>query len=562
MQPPISLGTVLQNRYLIKQILGQGGFGRTYLAEDQGRFQELCAIKELIPMTTEPAAWEKSQELFQREAAILYQIQHPQIPQFRERFEHEQRLFLVQDYVEGKTYRRLLEDHQAINSKFTESEVLKLLRSLLPVLDYIHGRGIIHRDISPENIMLRDRDQQPVLIDFGVVKELATKLQSPNQTGAATYVGKLGFSPAEQMQTGQAYPSSDLYSLAVTAIVLLTGKEPQDLFDENQLAWNWQKWVAVSPKMAMVLTKMLSYRPGDRYQNAMEVLEALRSIESGNTPVVNNPQSNVQTVAVGHRPDPVTPSTPQRPDAVIPPPATRSILDNPLAVAAITLGVIIFAGFGSWIIVRSIRTQSQADNQPVAPQTFASPLVTAGTPTPKLTESTEPTEEPTQTPTSTPTQAPVIKIKRLTFGASNIAKVDDTIRANQVIRYTFRGKVEQQITAALSQESGVALTVLAPNGKPVETTAQGVTFYQGILPVTGRYTVELSLNPGVNESDFSLNVGLEDLLTPSPTPRETTAEPIPIETPTPTTEPIPTETAIPEPIITPDGTISTPGTGQ
>ncbi|MGL4617460.1 MAG: protein kinase domain-containing protein, partial [Chroococcidiopsis sp.] len=105
LQPPLQLGTVLQNRYRVDRVLGQGGFGRTYLAEDLGRFNELCALKELIPAQADNYALEKSQQLFQREAAILYQIQHPQVPQFRATFEEDRRLFLVQDYVAGKTYR-------------------------------------------------------------------------------------------------------------------------------------------------------------------------------------------------------------------------------------------------------------------------------------------------------------------------------------------------------------------------------------------------------------------------------------------------------------------------
>lgn len=261
MQPPISTGTVLQNRYQIIQILGQGGFGRTYLAEDQRRFNELCAIKELIPNTTDPVAWQKAQELFLREANILYQIEHPQIPKFRERFEQDQRLFLVQDYVAGKTYHTLLDERKAVGGAFTEQEVLQLMRSLLSVLEHIHSRGIIHRDISPDNIILRDLDNQPVLIDFGVVKELATRLQSANSTVPGTYVGKLGYSPSEQMQTGQVTPSSDLYALAVTAIVLLSGKEPQELFDENLLTWSWQRWVTVSSHLTQILNRMLSFRP-------------------------------------------------------------------------------------------------------------------------------------------------------------------------------------------------------------------------------------------------------------------------------------------------------------
>ena len=104
MQPAIPSGTVLQNRYHILRILGQGGFGRTYLAEDRGRFDELCAIKEYVSPKTGAYALEKSKELFEREASILYQIQHPQVPQFRAVFEENDRFFLIQDYVAGQTY--------------------------------------------------------------------------------------------------------------------------------------------------------------------------------------------------------------------------------------------------------------------------------------------------------------------------------------------------------------------------------------------------------------------------------------------------------------------------
>ena len=268
MQLPIPIGTILQNRYHILNVLGQGGFGRTYLAEDQGRFNEPCALKELIPAQSGGYALEKSKELFQREATILYQISHPQIPQFRATFEQDQRLFLVQDYVEGKTYRELLNDRRMQSIAFSEVEVLQWLELLLPVLEHIHGKGIIHRDISPDNIILRQRDQLPVLIDFGVVKELATRIQFET-TEQATTVGKLGYSPSEQMQSGRAYPSSDLYSLAVTAIVLLTGREPQELFNDSMLTWQWQQRVAVSPALAYVLNKMLSQKPGDRYQTCL-----------------------------------------------------------------------------------------------------------------------------------------------------------------------------------------------------------------------------------------------------------------------------------------------------
>ncbi|MGD1860996.1 MAG: protein kinase, partial [Leptolyngbyaceae cyanobacterium] len=239
---PLPSGTVLQSRYRIIQLLGQGGFGRTYLAEDQGRFQERCAVKEFLPQQGEDFS-SKSTELFQREATILYQIQHPQIPQFRATFEVEGRLFLVQDYVEGHSYRELLNQRRSQHPpSFSEAEVRQFLQQMLPVLAHIHAKGIIHRDISPDNILLRNRDRLPVLIDFGVVKEVVTRVQLSGTTYNATTVGKPGYAPSEQMQSGRAYPSSDLYSLAVTAIVLLTGREPQDIFDDVNLSWHWQQY--------------------------------------------------------------------------------------------------------------------------------------------------------------------------------------------------------------------------------------------------------------------------------------------------------------------------------
>jgi serine/threonine protein kinase len=549
MQPPITIGTVLQNRYRIVQILGQGGFGRTYLAEDQRRFDELCAIKELIPTIIATSVWEKTQELFHREAAILYQIEHPQVPKFRERFEQDQRLFLVEDYVAGKTYRTILSERQAVAQTLTEQEVLQLIRSLLPVLEHIHSRGIIHRDISPENIILRDSDAQPVLIDFGVVKEIATRLQSPTSTAPVTTVGKLGYSPSEQMQTGQAYPNSDLYSLAVTAIVLLTGREPSELFNETQLTWNWQQWARVNPRFAQVINRMLNYRPSDRYQSATEVMQAL---QTGDQPNGSNPNvSNMQTIAVGGRqPNPVVPppASPNRPAPVIPPSNNNSsVLDNPLAIGAIGSAVVILAGVGSWALVSSIRSQSNRPTE-TPPQTFPSPVITGET---SLT--------PTPTPTVTKSE-PVILSKRLNLGASNTTTVEDTLAENQIVQYSFLGQKGQNLSTFLDSGSEIVLTVLDANKQLIDNRANQVQSYQGILPLTGRYIIQISLLPGVAESDYSLNVALEKpiqetpTLTPTPTPTETIIETptptptvIPTETPTETPTPIPTETPIPSP---------------
>jgi serine/threonine protein kinase len=285
------VGTILRHRYLIKQILGQGGFGRTYLAIDQERFNEPCVLKEFTVPYQDDALVEKAKTLFQREASTLYQIQHPQIPRFWAAFEDEQRLFLVQDFVKGETYRHLLQARKHQGQAFSEAEVLHCLNHLLPVLSYLHDRDIIHRDISPENIILRTSDSEtllfgqpdassiapplPVLIDFGAVKEAASHWPI---ISAITRVGKVGYAPPEQLQTGNVSPHSDLYALGATSLVLLTGREPQVLLDSQTLTWQWQPYAKLSDTLATVLQKMLALQPNERYQSAREVWRDLQPL--------------------------------------------------------------------------------------------------------------------------------------------------------------------------------------------------------------------------------------------------------------------------------------------
>lgn len=504
MQPPIPLSTVLQNRYRLIKILGQGGFGRTYLAEDIGRFNELCALKELIPAQSEPQSLDKAQQLFQREASILYKIHHPQIPQFRATFEQDRRLFLVQDYVAGKTYWELLQEKQAQGTTFLESEVMQLLQQILPVLAHLHIRGIIHRDISPDNIILRQSDRQPVLIDFGVVKELATRFQSPDGKSIATTVGKLGYAPVEQMQTGRAYPSSDLYALAVTCIVLLTGREPPGLFDDTDFSWDWQRWAKVSPRLTQVLNRMLAYKPSDRYQGVAEVAKALQEGDSIAPPVPS--ASELNTIAVGRRPNELESSHSKYQVE----PVTRiSIWERWWAIAGIFIIVALIAGgsslfFVSWLLNR---------NQDAAPQSFPSPLVSIS-PTPSIT------------PTPTPSPEPTNFSQRLNLIPGEVTNVEGTLQANTTANYLFSAEQGQLFTADLAQFEGVLLTIIGPNQAPIDDRANRVTRYEGELPATGEYAIVLSPVQGVDtNSKYQLSVRLENPIPPTPTP---------IETPTPT----------------------------
>ncbi|HEY9888172.1 MAG TPA: serine/threonine-protein kinase, partial [Candidatus Obscuribacterales bacterium] len=240
---------LLGSRYRILRELGRGGFGYTYLAEDLNRFNELCVLKEFFPQVNDEAALQKAKQLFEREAGVLYQLNHPQIPKFRELLRVQTnghgRVFLVQDYVEGPTYQELLETRLQGGDRFSEGEVTQLLQQILPVLDYLHSIGVVHRDIAPDNLILRNVDGLPVLIDFGGVKQLATAVQQ--QVGGAnvpTRLGKVGYAPEEQLASGQVSPSADLYALAVTVLVLLTGQAPEILYDRYTKQWRWREYVS------------------------------------------------------------------------------------------------------------------------------------------------------------------------------------------------------------------------------------------------------------------------------------------------------------------------------
>lgn len=293
---------LINDRYHIERMLGRGGFGRTYLASDTYRFGDLCVLKQFAPANRAPAILQRSRELFEREAKVLYQINHPQIPKFLAWFTQADQLFIVEEFINGKTYLELLEERKQRGSTFLEPEIIEWLKDLLPVLDYLHGINIIHRDISPGNVMLSHPGAKPVLIDFGVVKEVASQIWS-QQMGSfqalpqASRVGKPGYSPREQMQFGQCYPCSDLYALGMTALVLLTGRNPQWLLEQRLVQPQWRTQVQISESLWQILDKMVAENPRDRYPTARAVLVALQSSSPSAAPGNASALATAPTVA-------------------------------------------------------------------------------------------------------------------------------------------------------------------------------------------------------------------------------------------------------------------------
>lgn len=276
----LTAGAKIGGRYIVQRVLGQGGFGRSYLVEDSQRFGENCVLKEFFPAKKSSRSLKKALDLFKREAKTLYQLDHPQVPKFLACFTQGQRLFIVQEYIDGVPYAQLIRQRRQQHRQFSEPEVIQWLMQMLQVLDYLHSLNIVHRDIAPDNIMYcRDRNL-PVLIDFGLVSDALSNLLSEEDSAPyggqpATMVGKFGYSPPEQMHLGQCFPCSDLYALGVTAIVLLTSRYPRDLIDQDSLDWRWQTYVTLSPELTAILTRLVQPKPKVRFQTAREVMQQL-----------------------------------------------------------------------------------------------------------------------------------------------------------------------------------------------------------------------------------------------------------------------------------------------
>ncbi|WP_373547727.1 serine/threonine protein kinase [Chamaesiphon sp.] len=304
--------SLLANRYQLQQILGQGGFGRTFLALDRHCFDRLCVVKEFLPQQHGDDEIRKSRELFVREAKILDRIDSAQVPKFFACFEEDRKLFLVQEYIQGQTYDRILRERKQQGQTFSELEVIKWLKDLLPVLGYLHDLQILHRDISLDNVMRHDDSHLPVLIDFGIGR--SALIPGQNGSPASDYptnqsiVGKIGYAPYEQIWLGQSFPSSDLYALAVSAVVMLSGCDLQAFNRRLLLQAEWQLQHSVSHGLVEILDRMLQDNPSHRYQTAAANLADLEQLmpESQATiaplnsaPTVMRPQLPTATTATG-----------------------------------------------------------------------------------------------------------------------------------------------------------------------------------------------------------------------------------------------------------------------
>jgi serine/threonine protein kinase len=307
------LTQLLRGHYRVKRVLSdEGGFGRTYLAEDADKLNERCVVKQLAPKVQGTWALAKAVELFKEEAKRLQELgRHLQIPTLLAYFEQDNYLYLVQEFVDGQNLFKELQQ----KSTLSERDVREVLLDVLPVLQFIHEHGVIHRDIKPQNIMRRSlqssfpKPSHPpsqgnlgnvglvrgdlVLIDFGASKQLTATVQSK----PGTTIGSFGYSPIEQINGGEAYPGSDLFSLGATCFHLLSAISPFQLWTEFGYGWvnSWRQYLKyqVSEEFGEIMDKLLKKSIHDRYQSANDVLEDLILQSSASYPISNLPQQNL-----------------------------------------------------------------------------------------------------------------------------------------------------------------------------------------------------------------------------------------------------------------------------
>ncbi|WP_016951752.1 bifunctional serine/threonine-protein kinase/formylglycine-generating enzyme family protein [Anabaena sp. PCC 7108] len=276
---------LLGGRYEMIEVLGTGGFGVTYKATDtQKPSKPICVVKELLPQHHFNV---RVANFFDKEARILEVLgTHSQIPHLLAYFEENQKFYIVQEFIQG----RCLDKEILRGKQLSEGYVTKLLQDVLEVLAFVHQQGVIHRDIKPPNLIRRQQDGKVCLIDFGIVKEMATQmLNSHGNLQSSIVAGTYGYMPSEQAR-GKTVFQSDIYAVGITAIQALTGLHPQNIEENPETGeLEWKQAVQVSNNLTEVLTKMVRRHYSLRYSNAQTALADLKKLTSSLPTVIPVP---------------------------------------------------------------------------------------------------------------------------------------------------------------------------------------------------------------------------------------------------------------------------------
>lgn len=282
-------GTDLQNgRYTIRVALGNGGFGITYKAWDN-RLRRYVAVKEFFPAGIvyrdiyngrdaqcfqDPRIFQRGKRRFRREAQTLANLDFPHIVKVYDSFEENNTAYIVMEYIEGVTLAQYVEK----NGPMPGARLLELFLPLMCDLDAVHKNGLIHRDISPDNIMLTEESGRLKLIDFGTAKDLAPSDEKSRGYSMTHSVVRINYSPIELFSSAEKLPPADIYSLCATMYFCLTGEEPPASLDRafnDTLKAPSASVGSVNKNLDKAILKGLSLKPEDRYASVEKLMQAL-----------------------------------------------------------------------------------------------------------------------------------------------------------------------------------------------------------------------------------------------------------------------------------------------
>lgn len=391
--------TALRGRYKIIKLLGSGGFGETYLAEDRDLpNRPICVVKRLQPKSNSPAVLQVAKRLFNSEAEVLYRLgNYEQIPRLLAHFEEDQQFYLVQEFIKGHDLSKELTP----GKRWSEAQVIEFLEDILKTLEFVHQQKVIHRDIKPANLIRRKQDEKIILIDFGAVKEIETLVaNTQGNTHSTIAVGTPGYMPNEQ-QGGKPRFSSDIYAAGMVAIQGLTGISPEQLPEDTTIGEIiWRQQAQINDRLAAILDKMVRSHFRDRYHSVGEVLSDLHNLhtraatfvsvqtrqQSGATNIDSQPPQQLVASNV------VSSPAPKRQRFVLP------------AIAVLILGTV-----GATLYVSRLFSPPQPISQPIITQATpqSSPIPTetpiASSPLPFTTPEASPSPTSLETPEASPT---------------------------------------------------------------------------------------------------------------------------------------------------------------
>lgn len=258
-------GTLLDGRFYVVQPIKAGGMGAVYIVQDKMVNDRLCALKQMLDVSATTSERQLSIDRFLSEVQVMQGLNHPGIPKIYSSFVFEQSFFFAMEYIKGQDLATILGEQG--NPGLPVNSVVGWALQTLEALKYLHSRKppITHRDIKPSNLLLREKDQRLMLLDFGI-----SRVTNPAE---GYWIGTPGYAPAEQQQ-GQPEPRSDLYALGATMHELLTGRKPRD--------WDFPPFeefgVQVPHSLAEVIATSLGIWPDERYASAEEMSQALKSL--------------------------------------------------------------------------------------------------------------------------------------------------------------------------------------------------------------------------------------------------------------------------------------------